>query len=375
MIPKTEPSDNIPKSSSPLSLDSIVKDLKSLEKSLVSDKVKAQNQLKIMDSQMKMLEQENERSKMQLNNMKSKMRLLEEQNSKLKSDLEASESDKILYHGQYQKNGREVRELTKEIESLRAKHIELLEAKYFQLSREAKSQIFEITSEADESEKVEEANRLSDLYAAGNLYSDNDDKGVTHFGDLVDNAPDWTRSKLTINNGTSEERSMIESCQNITPSYNEEMDRRIPLSPLAIGFHEGMTSEQTSSHQNKRKSSSENEIEDIPKSKKPCSETVGLSWSCKIDFCLAMLSELRTFKTKAELHAHVRERHTNRTWFCKRCPFTATNRSKLTKHENLHHENEMKFKDNEYAGKCNLCNVWFPPGSALGNHNKFYHAV
>ena len=384
MIPKTEPSENIPKSSSPLSLDSIVKDLKSLEKSLVSDKVKAQNQLKIVDSKMKMLELENDRSKTQLNNMKSKMKLLEEQNSKLKSDLEASESDKILYHGQYKKNGRELRELTKEIESLRAKHIELLEAKCVQVSREAKSQIFEITSEADESEIDGEANRLSDLYAAGNLYSDNDDNDVTHFGDLVDNAPDWTRCKLKINDGTSKERSMIEPCQNMTPSNNEEMDRRIPLRPLALEFLEEMPSEQTSSHQNKRKSSSENEIEDIPKSKKACSETVGLSWSCKIDYCLprgahanldAMISELRAFKTKAELHAHVREKHTNRTWFCKRCPFTSTNRSKLTKHENLHYENEMKFKDNEYAGKCNLCNIWFPPGSALGNHNKFYHAV
>ena len=111
MIPKTEPSENIPKSSSPLSLDSIVKDLKSLEKSLVSDKERAQNQLKIMDSKVKKLELE---KFLLLNDMKSKVKLLEEQNSKLKSDLESSESDKILYHGQYQKNGTELRKLQKE---------------------------------------------------------------------------------------------------------------------------------------------------------------------------------------------------------------------------------------------------------------------
>ena len=205
MIPKTEPSENIPKSLSPLSLDSIVKDLKSLEKSLVLDKKRAVDQLKIMDSKVKMLELENARSKTQLNDMKSKMKLLEEQNSKLKSDLEATESEKILYHGQYQKIGTELGELQTEIGTLKAKYIELLEAKFIKLLKGVDSPV------SSKSEESEAANRLSDLYASGNLFSDNDDSDVTNFGAVVDDAPEWTRSKLTNNDETTSEGSIKES--------------------------------------------------------------------------------------------------------------------------------------------------------------------
>ena len=380
MIPKTEPSENIPKSSPPMSLDSIIKDLKGLEKSLISDKQRAENQLKIMDSKVKMLELENARSTTHLNDMKSKMRLLEEQNSKLKSDLEASESEKILYHRQYQKNGVELRELQKENDSLKAKYIEVLEAKYVKLSKVAKSQI---SSESEESKEPEAATQLSDLYAAGNLFSENHANDVTNFGALVDDAPDWTRSKLVNNDETLNEDAFKESSKNTTTFNTEtldlnfmkkvrentdEMDRH-----LAIKLHRELNSERKSSRQkftqNKRKSDSESENEGSPKSKKSFPETIDPSWNCNI--CHGLFK----FSSQAGLHEHIKETHPTRTWFCERCPFTATKKSGLAKHKKLHFENETKFKNTANAGKCNLCNVWFPPGSASANHNKLYHTA
>ena len=368
MIPKTEPSENIPKSSSPLSLDSIVKDLKSLEKSLVSDKERAQNQLKIMDSKVKKLELE---KFLLLNDMKSKMKLLEEQNSKLKSDLEASESDKILYHGQYQKNGTELRKLQKENDSLKAKYIELLEAKYIKLLRVEKSQI---SFESGQLKESEAENRLSDLYAAGNLFSDNSDSDITNFGAVVDDAPDWTRSKLTNNDETTNESSIKEPTKNMTSPNPEtlnlnlirklrentdEMDRQ-----FALKLHRELNVERKSSRQNKRKSGSESQSGE---SKKPCLNTVDPAWNCSM--CFGLIK----FVSKTQLQEHIKETHPTRTWFCESCPYAASKKTDLTKHEKRHVENETKFRDTENAGKCSLCNVWFPPGSALTSHNKLYH--
>jgi len=373
MIPKTEPSENIPKSLSPLSLDSIVKDLKSLEKSLVLDKKRALDQLKIMDTKVEKLELE---KFLLLNDMKSKMKLLEEQNSKLKSDWEATESEKILYHGQYQKIGTELAELQKENGTLKAKYIELLEAKFIKLLKESESPV---ASKSEESKESEATNRVSDLYASGNLFSDNDDSDVTNFGAVIDDAPEWTRSKLTDNDETTNKGSMKEFSKNMTSpnpetlnlslirklrENTEEMDRQ-----LALKLHQELNKEWKSSRQNKRKADSESGNKNFPISKKSCSEPVDPSWNCNICFGLFK------FASKAGLHEHVKETHLTRTWFCERCPFTATKKSGLAKHEKLHVENEMKFKDTENAGKCNLCNVWFPPGSALANHNKLYHMI
>ena len=108
-------------------MDCIVKDLKSLEKRYVSDSEKVKNQLKITASKVQKLETENSQSKKELEDMKSKIERLEKENSKLKSDLEASDSDRTLYYNQYQKNGKEVRKLKTENESLKAK-IKLLES-------------------------------------------------------------------------------------------------------------------------------------------------------------------------------------------------------------------------------------------------------
>ena len=374
MIPKTEPSENIPKSLSPLSLDSIVKDLKSLEKSLVLDKKRAVDRLnQLMDSKVKMMELENAQSTRQLNDMRSKMKLLEEQNSKLKSDLEATESEKILYHGQYQKIGTEFGELQKEHGTLKAKYTELLEAKFIKLSKEAKSPV---SSKSDEAKEFEAANRVSDLCASGNLFLDNDDSNVTNFGAVDDDAPEWTRSKLTDNDESTNEGSIKESSKNMTSPNPEtlnlslirklrentdEMDRQ-----LALKLHRELNNECKSSRQNKRKAGSDSGNKDFPISKKSCYDPLD-TWNCNICFGLFK------FTSKAGLYKHVKETHPTRTWFCERCPFTATKKSGLVKHEKLHVENEMKFKDTEKAGKCNLCNVWFPPGSALANHNKLYH--
>ena len=238
MIPKTEPAENIPRSlplssrlsASPMSMDSIVKHLRSLEKHYIADKEKTQTRvetlefensryikeledknskieklekensmlgmcviensqskeeledmkLKIEDknSKIEKLEEENSKLKADLGDvsdsaeqydsermrywrdwswsersnrdlrrenrsleakikllessestkdMKSKTEMLEKQISQLKSDLEASDSDKTLYYNQYQRNGKKVRGLETENESLKAK-IKLLES-------------------------------------------------------------------------------------------------------------------------------------------------------------------------------------------------------------------------------------------------------
>ena len=57
MIPKTEPAENIPQSLplSAVSMDSIVKDLRSLEKRYIASKEKAQNQLNDTQSKVQIL--------------------------------------------------------------------------------------------------------------------------------------------------------------------------------------------------------------------------------------------------------------------------------------------------------------------------------
>ena len=121
MIPKTEPADNMPISTSPLSMDSIVKDLRSLEKSFISSRERGQNQLNIMQANVKSLDLENSKSKTELENMKSKIKLLEEQNSKLKSDLEESDmykrglvAEKTHFISNRNKLKKKVKELTME---------------------------------------------------------------------------------------------------------------------------------------------------------------------------------------------------------------------------------------------------------------------
>ena len=121
MIPKTEPAENIPKSTPPLSMDSIVKDLRILEKSFSSSRERDQNQLNIMQTNVKRLEFENSKSKTELEDMKSKIKLLEEQNSKLKSDLEESDmhkrglaAEKTHFISKCNKLKKKVKELTME---------------------------------------------------------------------------------------------------------------------------------------------------------------------------------------------------------------------------------------------------------------------
>ena len=108
---KTEPAENEinPQSPPSVSMDSIVKDLKSLEKHYVASQDKTQQQLTITQTKMKRLEWDNLRSKLEIQDMKSKNKMLEKQNSKLKSDFEASEADKTLYYNQYQKYGRNIK--------------------------------------------------------------------------------------------------------------------------------------------------------------------------------------------------------------------------------------------------------------------------
>ena len=102
MIPKIEPAENIPEStSSIMCMDSIIKNLKTIERHYVRDKENAKNQLNMLRDKIQNLETENLKSKSDFEQMKSKMKLLEEQNAKLKSDLEVSDSDKTLYHNQY----------------------------------------------------------------------------------------------------------------------------------------------------------------------------------------------------------------------------------------------------------------------------------
>ena len=293
MIPKTEPVENNPRSTSPLSVDAIVRDLSILEKSFISSRERGQNQLNIMQTKVKRLEFENSKCQTELEDMKSKIKLLEEQNSKLKSDLEASDLDKNLYYNQYQENGREFREAKITIGKLK-KEVQELKIENQSLISKGSSNLTTLTD------------------------SNNDDNDVTqNMCGVVDDAPEWTRSKLT--------------------------------------------------GQQKRKSGSESENEDIPKFKKPCLEPINLSWNCNICFGHSK------FYTKAQLQDHIKQEHPLRAWFCERCPFTASKKSGLIKHQKLHTANELKFKDTENASKCKLCNVWFPPGSSLANHNKLYH--
>ena len=141
MIPKIEPAENIPESISSITcMDSIIKNLKTIERHYVRNKENAKNQLNMLRDKIQNLETENLKSKSDFEQMKSKMKLLEEQNAKLKSDLEVSDSDKTLYHNQYIKNGRDVRELKAENESLKAK-IKLFEERNSQSSEKLKSDL------------------------------------------------------------------------------------------------------------------------------------------------------------------------------------------------------------------------------------------
>ena len=116
MIPKTEPTENIPQSLPSIkSVDSIIEDLKNFDRHLAAEKENGLNQLNSMRDQ--------------INQLKSEIKLLNERNSKLKSDLEISDSDKTLFHKQYIQNGKEVRELKIENESLKEK-IKRYEKKY-----------------------------------------------------------------------------------------------------------------------------------------------------------------------------------------------------------------------------------------------------
>ena len=222
MIPKTEPAENIPKSTSPPSMESIVRDLRRLEKSFISGRERSKNELQTMQTRATRLEFENSKSQTVLEEMKSKIRLLEDQNSKLKSDLEASELDKNLYYNQYQENGRMVRELeaantsfTNNITKLK-KEVQELKLKNKFLKAEMKLlQTSGLESEKPKPEKSDESN-----------------------------APEWTRSKLSAGDETSDETS------------NEELNKKMKDSK--------------SSRQSKRKSRSETENENLPKSKKSC---------------------------------------------------------------------------------------------------------
>ena len=136
MIPKTEPAEHIPKSTLPLSMDSIVKDLRSLEKSFISSRERGQNQLNIMQANVKRLELEDSKSKTELKDMKSKIKLLEEENSKLKSDLEESDmhkrelaAEKICLIGKNDELKKEVQELKMRNESSETKMVLLKSTK------------------------------------------------------------------------------------------------------------------------------------------------------------------------------------------------------------------------------------------------------
>ena len=234
MIPKTEPAENIPKSTSPPTMDFVVRDLRSLEKSFILIREKGQNELKTMQTKVKRLEFENSAAQSELEDMKSKIIFLENQNSKLKSDLEASEYYKNLYYNQYHQNGREFPGPTITINKLNYR-LSIEKLKVEKLKSKLAS-ILPKTEKSDESDQSAEAALLRD---------------VMHFGDLVDNAPEWTRSKLSPDEGTSDETS------------NDE-------------HHEKMK-DQKSSGQQKRKLRSESENENLPKSKKSCWFTAPLS--------------------------------------------------------------------------------------------------
>ena len=122
MIPETEPTENIPQSLPSIkSVESIIEDLKNFDRHLAAEKANGLNQLNTMRNKVNQLELENERYRKVQEELKSEIKLLNEQNSKLKSDLEISDSDKTLFHKQYIQNGKEVRELKIETESLKEK--------------------------------------------------------------------------------------------------------------------------------------------------------------------------------------------------------------------------------------------------------------
>ena len=249
MFPKTEPAENIPKSTPQPSMDSIVRDLRSLEKSFISSKERGKNQLNIMQTKVKRLEFENIAAQSELEDMKSKISLLEDQNSKLKSDLKASDLNKNLYYNQCQENGRMVRELeaenasfTIDINKLK-KEVQELKLKNKFLKAEMKLlRTSKLESEISKSENSDEPNRSANVNKSGDSVSGDPD--ITRFGDVVDEAPEWTRSKLSSDEETSNDTS------------NDEL-------------HKSMQ-DQKSSREQKRKSRSEDESEKLPKSKKPC---------------------------------------------------------------------------------------------------------
>ena len=129
MLPKTEPSENIPQSLPSIkSVDSIITDLKNFDRHLAAQKANGLNQLNSMRDKVNQLELENERYRKDHEKLESEITLLNEQNSKLKSDLEISNCEKEFYK-QYIQNGKEVRELKIENESLKEK-VKRYEKKY-----------------------------------------------------------------------------------------------------------------------------------------------------------------------------------------------------------------------------------------------------
>ena len=129
MLPKTEPSENIPQSLPSIkSVDSIITDLKNFDRHLAAEKANGLNQLNSMRDKVNQLELENERYRKDHEKLESEIKLLNEQNSKLKSDLEISNCEKEFYK-QYIQNGKEIRELKIENESLKEK-VKRYENKY-----------------------------------------------------------------------------------------------------------------------------------------------------------------------------------------------------------------------------------------------------
>ena len=129
MLPKTEPFENIPQSLPSIkSVYSIITDLKNFDRHLAAEKANGLNQLNSMRGKINQLELENERYRKDHEKLESEITLLNEQNSKLKSDLEISNCEKEFYK-QYIQNGKEVRELKIENESLKEK-VKRYEKKY-----------------------------------------------------------------------------------------------------------------------------------------------------------------------------------------------------------------------------------------------------
>ena len=79
----------------------------------------------------------------------------------------------------------------------------------------------------------------------------------------------------------------------------------------------------------------------------------------------------RFFTTNAALRQHISTDHKKRK-ICKRCPFTAFNRSDLNKHEQTHGRGDVKFKNQAQGRECKLCNVWFGTGH-LASHLCQFH--